>query len=584
MARINLRFTTAIVTVLAVTTVFAVRLFDLQVVQASALVSAASHRRTVVHTLYGDRGEITTSDGTVLASSVLRFNVTAAPIVAATFTKRMPTGQSVTVTVEDAMTAIASLTGTTADALEKSIRAHPKANFTYLVKGINDDTARKITALAIPFVYLERSSARSYPDGAVAGNLVGFVGTDGAQAGIEYADNKCLAGKNGSASWQTGADGIQLPGGAQSVTPASSGGTISTTIDADLQYEVQQEIAQQALALGATSATGIVMKVSTGALLAVADYPSVDPNNVNGTNVGNLGSKAFTDLYEPGSTFKSVTASSLLDAGVATPASQATVTSTRQFAWGGSISDAEGHPTERLTLTGVLQNSSNVGMTYFGEKLTAAERETYMQKFGFGAQSAVHFPGEPTAALTPAARWDTRTSYDTMFGQGISTTAVQMASAYQTIANHGVRMPVTLVSSCTAADGTVTQLPATAGQRVISASAADQTVAMLQNVVTSGTLDGMVPIPGYDIAAKTGTAQVADKAGGGYGNNFITSVGGMFPAANPQYVVFVTFTKPTVNKSSAAVAPAFRAITTDVIQKFRIAPETSTEPQFPATW
>lgn len=584
MARLNLRIAVAVVIVFAVTTVFVVRLVDLQVVQASTLVGAASHRRTVVHTIYGDRGEITTSDGTALASSVLRFNITAAPNVAKTFSQKNASGQLVTLTVDGAMAEIAALTGTTASALENSIRAKPTANFAYLVKGIDDDLSRKITALKIPWVYLERSSARTYPDGAVAGNLVGFVGTDGAQAGIEYADNQCLTGTNGSESWQTGEDGIQLPGGTQSVSPASSGGTITTTINADLQFQVQQEIAQQAIALGAQSATGIVMKVSTGDLLAVADYPSVDPNNVNGTNVGNLGSKAFTDLYEPGSTFKSITASSLLDAGVATPTSQATVTSTRQFSWGGSISDAEGHPTEKLTLTGVLQNSSNVGMTYFGEKLTATQREKYMQKFGFGAQSAVRFPGEPSAVLTPASRWDTRTSYDTMFGQGVSATAVQMASAYQTIANHGVRMPVTLVSRCTAADGTVTQVPSTTGEQVISASAADQTVAMLQNVVSSGTLDGMVPIPGYDIAAKTGTAQVADKVGGGYGNNFITSVGGMFPAANPQYVVFVTFTKPTVNKSSAAVAPAFRAITTDVIQKFEIPPATSAEPQFPATW
>lgn len=326
------------------------------------------------------------------------------------------------------------------------------------------------------------------------------------------------------------------------------------------------------------------MKVSDGSLLAVADYPSVDPNNINGTKIGNLGSKAFTDLYEPGSTFKSITAASLLDAGVVTPTSQATVTSTRGFSWGGSISDAERHAAERLTLAGVIQNSSNVGMTYFGEKLTVQQRYEYMLKFGLGAQSAVRFPGEPSAPLRPSAKWGKRTSYDSMFGQGVSVTAIQMASAYQTIANHGVRMPVTLVSRWAAADGTIRQLPSRAGVRVISASAAGQTVAMLQNVVTSGTLDGMVPITGYDIAAKTGTAQVADKIGGGYGDNFITSVGGMFPAANPQYVVFVTFTKPTVNKSSAAVAPAFRALTTDVIKKFEIPPATSTEPRYPATW
>jgi cell division protein FtsI (penicillin-binding protein 3) len=207
-----------------------------------------------------------------------------------------------------------------------------------------------------------------------------------------------------------------------------------------------------------------------------------------------------------------------------------------------------------------------------------------MLKFGLGSPSAVHFPGEPTAPLQPASAWDQQTAYNSMFGQGISATAIQMAGIFQTIANHGVRMPVSLVESCTASDGKVTEVPKKTGTRVVSAAAADQTVQMLESTLTNGTLSTMVPIPGYVISAKTGTAQVADAPGGGYGNDYITSVAGMIPAENPQYVVLVTFTKPTTNKTSAGVGPAFRAITQDVLHEFEVPPSSQKTAGLPVTW
>ena len=569
---------------LAIVLVFAGRLVDLQLVQAPALAAAASQRRTDQRTIYGNRGEITDRNGDVLAESVVRYNITAAPDVAQDYSAKNAAGKVVNVTVRDAMSHIAALTGVSVDTLLNDISSDPKANFTYLVKGVDVDVYRKVTALSIPYIYLERTTARTYPDGAVGGNIVGFVGTDGPQAGLEYADNKCLAGKNGSESYEIGADGVELPGAAQTISPAIDGGTLTTTLDSNLQYEVQEELAQQTKLLAAQSASAIVMKVSDASLMAVADYPSVDPNNVNGTSTAFLGSKSFTALYEPGSIMKSLMAAALLDAGKATPTTPVTVPDIRHFPWGGSVADAESHPPENLTLTGVLQNSSNVCITLLAQDLTTQQRYDYLLKFGLGAPSAVDFPGEPTAPLPPASTWDQQTNYNSMFGQGISATAIQMANAYQAIANHGVRLPVKLVEKCTSSDRTVTDVPSNKGTRVVSAAAADETVTMLRNVLTNGTLDGMIPIPGYTIAAKTGTAQVADKPGGGYGDDFITSVAGLVPAQNPQYVVLVTFDEPTKGKTSAAVAPAFRAITSDVLQAFRIPPSTPTTRPFPSTW
>ena len=558
---------------------FITRLVDLQIVEAQPLASVAVHRRSVRRTLSGARGEITDRNGVVLAEDVSRYNITAAPNAARPFTQ-----DHQVVSVTKAMAEIAALTQQDVAGLLGALTAHPKSEFAYLVKDVDTPTYLAIVKLKIPYVYSEQVSGRSYPDGSVAGNLVGFVGTDGPQAGIEYADNTCLAGKSGSESYEVGADGVQIPGTIHVDSAARAGGTIATTLDANLQYQVQVELAQQATALGARSATAVVMKVSDASLLAVADYPSVDPNNVSATSAAYRGSKAFSDLYEPGSTMKALTAASLLDAGMATPLSEATVPDVRRFSWGGSVRDAESHPVEKLTLTGVLQNSSNVGIGILGERLSAQKRYDYMKSFGLGSPTAVGFPGEPRAALSPASKWDKQTNYNSMFGQGVAATALQLAGAYQTLANHGVREPVKLISRCSSASGTVTQEPKTVGTRVVSATAADETVAMLQNVLTAGTLGSMVPIPGYDLAAKTGTAQVADGPGGTYAQDFITSVAGILPAKNPQYVVVVTFTKPSLGKTSAAVAPAFRQITSDVLQTERVAPSQDALPRFAATW
>jgi cell division protein FtsI (penicillin-binding protein 3) len=568
----------------AVVTAFAFRLVDLQVFRAPSLDAQSAATRSLTTPLYANRGAITSSNGTVLAATVLKYDVTAAPVNAAKFTRKNKAGHTVTVTVSQAMQEIAAITGSTAAAMTTAITSHPKSEFAYLAKSVDVAESQAVASLHIPYVYLQRTTGRIYPDGAVAGNLLGFTGTSGPLAGLEYQQNACLASTNGSETFDRGADGVTIPGTTTVTKKPVNGGTVKTTIDATLQYEVQQDLGAQVKALGAQSATAIVMKASDASLLTVADYPTVDPNNINGSPAADLYSRAFTDLYEPGSTMKAMTAASLLDAGKATPYSQALVPDVRRFPWGGTIHDAETHPVEHLTLTGVLAQSSNVGITLLGQALTPQQRYDYMLKFGLGSPSAVHFPGEPTAPLQPASAWDQQTVYNSMFGQGISATAIQMAGIFQTIANHGVRMPVSLVESCTASDGKVTEVPKKTGTRVVSASAADQTVKMLESTITSGTLSTMAPIPGYVISAKTGTAQVADAPGGGYGNDYITSVAGMIPAANPQYVILVTFTKPTTNKTSAGVGPAFRAITQDVLHEFEVPPSTQPAAGLPVTW
>jgi cell division protein FtsI (penicillin-binding protein 3) len=581
----RLRYSVVMIAVIALVAVFVVRLVDIQVVQAAALNELSKEKRSIPVTIYGTRGSIVDRNGTELADSVTRYNITTAPRLVKQFEGKLGGTRVKDVTVDQALAALAKASGGDVATMRKNIAADPRSDFAYLVKGLDVKHYEAVTALDIPWIYKEQQASRVYPTGATAGNITGFMGTDDAQAGLEYAYDKCLAGSNGSETYERGSDGVQLPGSTVTTKEAKDGGTVETTIDSDLQYMAEQTIASAAKSLQAESATATVTSVKTGELLAVADYPTVDPNNVDGTtDKGAFGSRALTATYEPGSTIKAAIAAALIDQGKSSPTDKAVVPYTRSFPWGGSIHDSEFHDTENLTLTGILQNSSNVGITELGERLTAQQRYDYMQKFGlFEPESAIEYPGQPSMDYGTSPKWDEQTNINSMFGQGISTTAIQVASIFQTLANDGVRIPLHLVKGCQTADGKTIDAPDVQPTRVVSASAATQVTDMLQSVVTGGTLVGMKPISGYNIAAKTGTAEVAEGSKG-YGGQRITSVAGMAPAEDPQYVVTVTFTKPQANKWSSGAAPAFRTLMSQVLEKYRVAPSTTPAKTYPTTW
>jgi cell division protein FtsI (penicillin-binding protein 3) len=589
------RYTVVMAAVIALVAIFVVRLVDLQVVQAAELNAQSTAKRSIPVTLYGVRGSIVDRNGTSLADSVTRYNITTAPKIVTPFTGKLGGTREKKVSVRDALTALAnaagSSSGATVDSMQKAIKANPDSDFAYLVKGLDVAHYRAVAALDIPWLYPEKQAARVYPNGAVAGNLTGFMGTDGAQAGLEYAYDKCLAATNGSETYERGADGVQLPGSTVTTKQPKNGGTVETTIDGDLQYMVEQDIATAAKSIGAKSATATVVKVETGEVLALADYPTVDPNDVTPTaqsNPGALGSQALTAAYEPGSVVKPVIASALLQEGKSTPLSQETVPYERTFPWGGRITDAEYHPTENLTLTGILAQSSNVGTTLIGQQLSAQDRYDWMKKFGmFQSDPDIEFPGLPSWPDKSSPGWDQQTSMNSMFGQGVSATTTQIAGIYQTLANGGVRIPLHFVKGCEQADGTLTDKPDTAGTRVVSQSTATQVVDMLQSTFdksADGTLSGMTPIDGYNISAKTGTAQVALPNGGGYSDQTIISVAGMAPTEDPQYVVLVTFNEPQTNKLSSAAAPAFRTLMTQVLEKYRVTPSTTSPKKYATSW
>jgi len=579
------RLALSVLIVFAVVGVFVVRLIDFQVVRASELTEAADQRRVIPVTTYGVRGAIVDANGGVLADSVERFDITASPKNAKLDTTWMTKdGERVEVPTTEAIQEIADLTGADPNEIYQTLAGSPDSDFAYLQKAVTLEVFTKVRDLQIPWVYSNLHPARSYPSGAIGGNLVGFIGTDGPQAGVEIQEDDCLGATNGTSTYESSADGVRLPGSTIVQEESKDGGTIHLTIDADLQWYAQQALAQYGSQLSADSGTAMVVETKTGRIMAAADWPSVDPNNVNGVGVGDLGARVFSTPFEPGSVMKVATFASLLDQGVIGPDTQLTVPGiyTEGLPAGSSIKDAWAHGDINMTATGVLVQSSNIGTAILSKRLSSDVRRDYLEAFGFDQKTAVDFYGESSGSVLPANETDAITDLARQFGQGMSATSAQVAALYQTIGNGGVRMPLTLVDGCEWPDGSWTQKPSDQGLQVVSEAAADTTVQMMEMVAQQGGIRDVIKIPGYRVAAKTGTAEVAEN--GTYGDQRIVSVAGLVPAGDPQYAIVVTFVKPDTMRTSAAAAPAFNAIMKQVIKTFRITPQTDGAPSLPTTW
>lgn len=578
--------------------VFVVRLVDIQIVRAAELNEQAQEARSEPVTVYGARGDIVDANGKVLADSVMRYDIALSPKQASKgpVTREVPDPddpdkmKSVDIPIEQIAAELGAVVGLTGDQVQGIISAslaeNPDSDFAYVAKLVDTETYEKVKALDIPWVEPYQHPSRRYPNGAVAGNLVGWVGPDGEPLqGLELSEDQCLASEDGEVSYlHSLQDWVKIPGTEIVHKQAHDGGTLQLTIDTDLQWAVQRIAEARVQETGADWATVTVMEAKTGRLLAVADVPTVDPNEPSAIDAEDRGSRSFTAPFEPGSTFKALTAASVINAGLADPYSKIVAPYRIIFPNGANVNDSSRHDDQQLTLTGVLVESSNTGMSQFGELMTDRARYDDMLKFGLGSETEVGFPAEASGDLhgDPDEDWDNQTKYATMFGQGLTTTAVQIASVYQTIANGGVRMPVTLVDGCENDDGTATTAP-TQGEQVISAEAAAETSQMLERVYQDAWLSDEWSIPGYRVAAKTGTAQVPD-GDGGYLKGYLVSVSGFAPADDPQFVVSVSIMNPVKMNSSAASAPVFQEVMSQVLKKYRTVPSGAPAPELPATW
>ena len=570
------RTVVALAVILAVVVGFFVRLVDIQVVSAAANVKDSREIAFGATTpLDGTRGSIVDANGTVLAQSQTVYDLQMDPKVM----NGIETGKTPPkLSWAQAADKIAAITGQTGDEVRTiaadALAADPDSQYAQIKKGLSTDQFLKIRALGLSYLHSEPRSIRVYPNGAVAGNLLGFIAGNGDREGTEAAQNAGLSPTNGSESYLTGNDGVVIPG-SMTTKPAVDGGTVKLTIDTELQWYLQQMMMEEVKTQGAKAGTATVIEVGTGKIRAAAEYPTVDPNDPGASAAADRGSRVFSTSFEPGSTGKAITAATVMQDAGATAATSVTASSHEEFPNGAVINDAFEHPAYDYTLAGALIDSSNVALSKFGDLVTDQQRYDELVKFGVGKKTAIDFPGEADGEIHPVKDWDYQSHYTTTFGQYYTVTAPQIGSVYQTIANGGVKIPLSLVESCTAQDGTVTEKAAPKPERILDAGLDAQLSRMIENVAVQGSVSDSIKIPGYRVAAKTGTAQKPDPTTGAYKEGiYFTSMVGYAPADHPQYVVVVTLDEPTRVTSSAATAPAWQKAMTQVLKTYRVQPST----------
>jgi cell division protein FtsI (penicillin-binding protein 3) len=574
------RTVVALAVVLAVLAGFIVRLVDIQVVNANEYVGQSmDHAFGSSQTLYGTRGSIVDETGQTLAGSVLEYDCQLDPLLITQIDQDITNGKSKADPWSKVSVEIAALTGQTVEEVQAivgdALAENSESRFAILDRGLSTEVYRELADLGVPYVVCLQHPARTYPDGAVGGNLVGFMGVDGEPLeGLEMTENSCLTATNGSLDYQKGKDGVVIPG-TQREQAATDGGTLELTINRDLQWYLQQLIGEQAQDMGAQHGAIMVVETSTGKIRAAAEWPSVDPNNVDGSIPEDRGSRIFRGTFEPGSTFKGLTAATLIDAGGQTATSTVTASGLEHFANGARVKDAFNHPAYLYTLAGVLIDSSNAGISRFSERVSNEVRYDYFQKFGIGSGSSVGYPDEAKGFIWPVDKWDNQTIYNTAYGQGLTTTMPELAGAYAAIANGGTRMPLSIVESCTKADGTVITPDLPDPVKVISESTSAQMRQILENVALQANYSKAIEIPGYRLGVKTGTGEKSNGSGGYKAGVYYTTMIGFAPAEDPEYVVVVTLDEPTKVTSSAANATAFQKAMTQVLKTYRVMPSTT---------
>jgi len=590
------RLAATLLCIAVVMSLFAGRLIQLQGLDSGSYLRLAQDQRLQAESLAAVRGNITAAEGEALAITVQTYLVYADPLMMTA--AQMPQVAS----------ALAGPLGMSQADILSLLRDPTSQQYVVLKKGISQADADQIRALTLPGatgtgpaavtgtdttgsglpgIQMQASYQRVYPDGDTVSNLIGFTHTtaDGnltGAGGLEYSDNALLAGKQGSEQFQVGTNGEQIPLAADSSTPAVNGSGLRLTIVPALQWEAQQACQQQVSKTHADNCTVVVMQPGTGRILAMAQWPAYDPGSSNPEATSNL---AVQNIFEPGSTAKVVTAAAAIETGGQSITSRYTVPDVIDI--GGFVfHDAEYHPVMRWTIAGILANSSNDGMVQVAQHVPPQTQYDYLKAFGLDALTGVNLPGESPGLLPAPAAWWGNERYTLAFGQGVDVTALQMASVYATIANGGVRVQPTLVQGATSSTGSSTAAARPRSRRVIQPSTARALIGAMQQV-PGVDLAGGQPwgvIPGYAVAAKTGTSQEWDatrKCLCKYGSSWI----GMAPGDNPQVVVAVNVQNPKKNGYFGAVVagPVFYQVMKFALQTMKIPPDGAKPAHVPLT-
>ncbi|KFG00440.1 cell division protein [Streptomyces scabiei] len=538
---------------------FVVRLLQVQAVDASEYAAKADQNRYVGRVLAAERGGITDRNGVALAISADANDITADPTMFTREQLRIDDGP------EQAAALLAPILGADQETLTEKLSTE-NTRYVLLARRQTPQVWNQISDLksalvqraedekgtvnVLAGVFQEPSSKRVYPNGDLAAGILGWVNAEGkGGGGIEQQWNNRLAGKDGKIRYaQSG--GRLVPTAGSTETPAVAGSDVELTIDRDIQWAAQNAITEQVKKSKADRGYVIVQDTRTGEVLAMANSPGFDPNDLTKANPDALGNAALQDAYEPGSTAKVMSMAAVLEENVATPGTHVTVPN-RLHRGDRLFKDDIDHPTWYLTLNGVLAKSSNIGTILATGELGRNQRESnrilysYLRKFGIGGYTGLDFPGETKGILAAPGDWSTSQQYTIPFGQGVSMNAMQAASVYSTIANGGVRVEPTLVRGTKGPDGRFTPAQKPEKNRVVSEKTAKSLARMLESVVDDEEGTGTkARIPGYRVAGKTGTANRVDPATGRY-RGYTSSFAGFAPADNPRITVYCAIQNAT---------------------------------------
>ncbi|MDR3116221.1 MAG: penicillin-binding protein 2 [Bifidobacteriaceae bacterium] len=558
--------------------VIASQLIWYQVINSEDTAQKAKNSRIRTESIPAARGNIIDANGIILATAVERYivyidQISAAkfiPVICTDANKSICNGDHGTIGISVGPEAIGKILSPILKISAKDIQTKATGSLGYSVveKNVSPEIERKIQKLNMSHIIgTVMTPKRAYPDGTIAGNIIGSVNdAEKGSAGIEQMMDSTLSGKDGKISYESGLLGQEIPTGYVDVENATSGKDVQLTLDQDVQYQVQQTLNQGCKDNAADYGMAVVQEVKTGKILAIAD--SFSP--AAGSDEAALHiSKTVTDVFEPGSTGKVVTVAGLLENNYANPLSQYEVPDHWTDPAGQEFQDAETHGVQRLTLTGVLANSSNVGTLLASQAVPNKQRYEWLVNAGFGKNTGLGLPGESPGLVIPYQDWDERTRQTVMFGQAIAVNAVQATSFFSAIGNSGIRVTPSIIAGVKDGEN-FDPVDEPKKKQIISRDAAKKTLEMMESVVTEGMVKNFV-IPNYRMAGKTGTSQLADSSG--KLNDIMASFIGVGPVQDPKWTVSVFYKNPRTQYFGAlAAGPVFKKIMTFLLAKYGVAP------------
>ena len=528
-----------------------VRSFYLQGIKKDFLIGKGESRYERVIEMPATRGRILDRSGDALAVSTPVKSVWAIPEDA----KLTPAQGRQLATLLDT------------DAREMTRKLASARDFVYLKRQIAPDVATQIAALKLPGIYFQNEYRRYYPAAEVTAHMLGFTGAeDVGQEGIELALNGQLAGKPGSRRVIKDRRG-QIVEDVESIRSPQEGQDAVLALDAKLQYLAYSQL-KQAIADHKAKAGGIVvLDAKTGEVLALANLPTYNPNNRTRLSGAQLRNRAFTDTFEPGSTFKPFTVALALEKGHVRFDTPIQTAPGKLSIGPATIHDA--HPHGILSVAQVIQKSSNVGTSKIALGMPAEDMWTMFDKLGFGQPLKLGFPGEAGGRLRPWKRWRPIEQATMSYGHGISVTLIQLARAYQVFARNGDLVPLSLAR--------IDAAPSV-GVRVFSEQTAREMRAMLEMAVQPGGTAPKAQVAGYRVAGKTGTANKLE--GGAYANKFVSAFVGFAPVSDPRLIVAVMIDEPSAGKyyGGEVAAPVFSAVMGGALRALGVSPDDTPRP------